>query len=77
MDHHKRLETRLEVEPHNKLQWIPLVGIILSRTLPKEQSICAHARYNSEFVDMWALYQIVTSLGTLGGLYYLGDKYLW
>lgn len=77
MDPHQPLEKRLEVEPHNKLQWIPVVGVLLSRTLPREQSILAHARYHSEFVDVWALYQIATSLSAIGGLYYLADRYVW
>ena len=78
MDHNNSLEQRITLQPLDKLQWIPVFGYIRSHTVPQERSIRTHAKYHrSELGDLWAGYQLVSSLAALGGLYYLVDKYVW
>jgi hypothetical protein len=79
MNNRPSLEQKVgALEKLDKLQWIPLYGVYRSRTVLAGQSIVTHARNgHSALGDVWGMYHLFSAFACLGGLYYLGDRFLW
>ena len=79
MNHLNSLEQKVTVLHYlDKRQWIPVFGIYWSRVISQENSIVTHARNGRSLLgDVWAGYQLLSSLACLSGLYVLGDRYIW